>query len=90
MQQARIQQQALRESQDPGAEKQSQESRYASTPQKRDLPDGLEDIVIGNGVEEFKRLLAMERKLDAIMIRKRLELKDVKPKVRPYMDHKFC
>ena len=83
VQQARIQQQTLRETQDPGAEKHSQESRYASTPQERNLPDGLEDIVIGNGVEEFKRLRAMERKLDAIMIRKRLELKDVKQKVRP-------
>lgn len=83
VQQARIQQQALREPQDPGAEKHSQESRYASSPQERNLPEGLEDIVIGNGVEEFKRLRAMERKLDAIMIRKRLELKDEKQKIRP-------
>jgi SWI/SNF-related matrix-associated actin-dependent regulator of chromatin subfamily D len=55
----------------------------AGTPSDRNLPDGIEDIVIGNGVQEYKRLREIERKLDAVMMRKRLELQDQRQRAMP-------
>lgn len=78
-------QQTLREAQEIASERYKNDLMRTAGPQERNLPDGLEDIVIGNGVEEFKRLRIMERKLDAIMIRKRLELQDQRQKISPRM-----
>ena len=50
--------------------------RRARKPTDRNLPDGLEDIVIGDGVEQYKKLQAAEKRLDALMARKRLEIQD--------------
>ena len=83
VQHQRMPQQSLREAQDIASERYKHDLMRASGPQERNLPDGLEDIVIGSGVEEFKRLRMMERKLDAIMIRKRLELQDQRQTVMP-------
>ena len=40
------------------------------------MPEGVDDTVIGNGVEEYKRLRDVERKLDYTMMRKRLDIHD--------------
>ena len=50
--------------------------RRARKPHDRNMPDGVEDAVIGNGVEEYKRLRDVERKLDYTMMRKRLDIHD--------------
>ena len=50
--------------------------RRARKPTDRNLPDGLEDIVIGDGVEQYKRLREAEKRLDHLMARKRLEIHD--------------
>ncbi|KIX03117.1 uncharacterized protein Z518_06667 [Rhinocladiella mackenziei CBS 650.93] len=50
--------------------------RRARKPTERNLPDGLEDIVIGDGVKQYNKLRDSEKRLDQIMMRKRLELQD--------------
>ena len=53
--------------------------KRAITPTDRNLPDGIEDLIVGNGVQEYKRLREAERKMDAAMMRKRLELQEQRP-----------
>ena len=48
----------------------------AQKPTDRNIPDGIEDLIVGNGVQEYKRLREVERRLDATMTRKRLELQE--------------
>lgn len=50
--------------------------RRARKPTDLEVPDGIEDLVIGEGVQQYKSLRASEKKLDATMIRKRLEIQD--------------
>lgn len=50
--------------------------RRARKPTDRNMPDGLEDIVIGDGVEQYKKLREAEKRLDHLMARKRLEVHD--------------
>ena len=50
--------------------------RRAGKPTDRNIPDGIEDSIVGNGVQEYKRLREVERRLDATMMRKRLELQE--------------
>lgn len=50
--------------------------RRARKPTDRNLPDGLEDIVIGDGAEHYKKLRDAEKRLDHMMARKRLEVQD--------------
>ena len=51
----------------------------AKNPTDKNIPEGVEDIIIGDGVKQYKDLRDVERRLDAIMMRKRLELQEVKP-----------
>ena len=46
----------------------------AKWPTDRNMPEGVEDLIVGNGVQEYKRLREVERKIDATTTRKRLEL----------------
>lgn len=48
--------------------------RRTQRPVDKNIPEGVEDIIIGNGVQQYKRLREVERKLDAVMMRKRIEL----------------
>ncbi|KAK5190236.1 SWI/SNF and RSC complex subunit Ssr3 [Exophiala xenobiotica] len=50
--------------------------RIARKPTDLDLPDGLEDICIGDGVKQYNALREAEKRLDALMTRKRLEYLD--------------
>lgn len=48
--------------------------RRSQRPVDKNIPEGVEDLIIGNGVQQYKRLREVERKLDAVMMRKRVEL----------------
>lgn len=50
--------------------------RRAKKPNDRHMPEGMEDIVIGDGVQQYKDLREIERKLDYVMMRKRLDIQD--------------
>ncbi|KAL1953865.1 hypothetical protein VTO42DRAFT_2089 [Malbranchea cinnamomea] len=50
--------------------------RQSRKPTDKNLPDGIDETVIGEGVQHFKRLREVEQKLDAVMLRKRLEIQD--------------
>ena len=52
------------------------DKRRAAAPTDKNMPPGVEDLIIGDGVEQYARLREVERKLDAIMMRKRLDLQD--------------
>ena len=51
-------------------------ARKARAPTDLNLPDGMEETVLGDGVQQYKALQELERKLDATMMRMRLQLKD--------------
>lgn len=50
--------------------------RQAKKPTDRDLPDEISEAIVGDGVERYKKLREVERRLDAIMMRKRLDISD--------------
>ena len=50
--------------------------RKAKRPTDKNMPEGVEDIIIGDGVQQYKSLRDVERRLDAVMMRKRLELSE--------------
>lgn len=50
--------------------------RQSKKPTDRDIPDELAEVIVGDGVEKYKQLRDVERKLDAVMMRKRLDISD--------------
>ena len=48
--------------------------RRARKPTDKNIPEGVEDIIIGDGVQQYKGLREVERRLDAVMMRRRLDL----------------
>ncbi len=40
------------------------------------MPEGIEDLIIGDGVQQYKDLREVEKKLDYAMMRKRLDIQD--------------
>lgn len=50
--------------------------RISRRPADRNIPDEISEITIGDGVERYKKLRDMERRLDATMMQKRLDLTD--------------
>lgn len=50
--------------------------RRAHKPTDKNIPDGIEEHIIGDGVQQYKRLREVERKLDAVMMRKRIDIQD--------------
>ena len=51
-------------------------SRKSRQPTDRNMPDGVEQLIVGDGVQQYQRLRDLERRLDAIMMRKRLDMQD--------------
>ncbi|KAG4440508.1 hypothetical protein IFR05_004043 [Cadophora sp. M221] len=45
-------------------------------PVDKNIPEGVEDCVIGDGVQRYRDLRELERKLDSTMMRKRLDIQD--------------
>lgn len=50
--------------------------RRSKKPTDRNMPEGVEDLVIGDAVKQYKELRDVERKLDYAMMRKRLDVQD--------------
>lgn len=50
--------------------------RQAKKPTDREVPDEVSEAVVGDGVERYKKLRDAEKRLDAIMMRKRLDISD--------------
>jgi SWI/SNF-related matrix-associated actin-dependent regulator of chromatin subfamily D len=45
-------------------------------PTDKNIPEGVEDCIIGDGVQRYRDLRDIERRLDSTMMRKRLDLQD--------------
>lgn len=48
--------------------------RQSRKPTDKNIPDGIEELVVGDGVQRYRQLRDAERKLDAVMMRKRLDI----------------
>ena len=48
----------------------------AGKPTDKNIPDGVDKLIVGDGVDQYKRLRAVERRLDAVMMRKYLDMGD--------------
>lgn len=59
-----------------GISPQEAAKRRANKPTDKTMPDGVEDSVIGDGVQRYKDLRDFEKRLDAAMTRKRLDIVD--------------
>jgi SWI/SNF-related matrix-associated actin-dependent regulator of chromatin subfamily D len=45
-------------------------------PTDKNIPEGVEECVIGDGVQRYRELRELERRLDSTMMRKRLDIAD--------------
>ncbi|KAI4144320.1 MAG: hypothetical protein L6R39_004238 [Caloplaca ligustica] len=50
--------------------------RRTNKPADKNMPDGIDELIIGDGVQLYKRMRDVERRLDATMMRKRLDFQD--------------
>ncbi|RMZ88082.1 hypothetical protein DV736_g4690, partial [Chaetothyriales sp. CBS 134916] len=50
--------------------------RRARKPTDRNMPEGVEDVIVGEGVQQYKDLREVERKMDYAMMRKKLNIQD--------------
>lgn len=60
-------------------EKMKEAKSRAASPTDKNIPEGIEDIIVGDGVKQYKDLREMERRLDAVMMRKRMDLQEIRP-----------
>ncbi|KAF2415790.1 hypothetical protein EJ08DRAFT_654836 [Tothia fuscella] len=58
------------------ARKREEARRRSKKPTDLDLPEGIEEIVIGDAASTYRRLRDIERKLDSTMMRKKLDMQD--------------
>ncbi|CZS97402.1 related to SWI/SNF complex 60 KDa subunit [Rhynchosporium agropyri] len=65
--------QAQQKSQDAALERAKARS---TKPVDKNIPEGVEDCIIGDGVQRYRELRELERKLDSTMMRKRLDIQD--------------
>lgn len=52
--------------------------RRSRKPTDKNIPEGVEDCIIGDGVQRYRDLRDIERRLDATMMRKRLDIQSVR------------
>ena len=57
-------------------ESESRAKRRSEKPTDKNIPDGIEGLIVGDGVQQYKRLREVERKMDAVMMRKKLDQQD--------------
>src|SRR2546423_14438453 len=50
--------------------------RRSQKPTDKNIPEGVEGCIIGDGVQRYRDLRDVERRLDAAMMRKRLDVQD--------------
>lgn len=60
------------------AERREKMRRIAKNPTDKNIPEGVDEICIGDGVARYKELREVERTLDATMMRKKLDVMDSK------------
>lgn len=60
------------------AERREKMRRIAKNPTDKNIPEGVEDVCIGDGVARYRELREIERTLDATMMRKKLDVMDSK------------
>ena len=60
------------------AERREKMRRIAKNPTDKNIPEGVEDVCIGDGVARYRDLRELERTLDATMMRKKLDVMDSK------------
>ncbi|RAR02491.1 SWI-SNF complex subunit (BAF60b) [Stemphylium lycopersici] len=68
----------LQASQRAEAERREKMRRIAKNPTDKNIPEGVEDVCIGDGVTRYRELREVERTLDATMMRKKLDVMDSK------------
>lgn len=52
------------------------QKRIARKPTERNLPDGIDELVIGDAPAQYRQLREIEQRYDAVMTRKRLEMQE--------------
>lgn len=50
--------------------------RRSRKPTDKNIPDGVDDVIVGEGVQQYKSLRDLEKRLDAAIVRKRLDIQD--------------
>lgn len=60
------------------AERREKMRRIAKNPTDKNIPEGVDEVCIGDGVARYKDLREVERTLDATMMRKKLDVTDSK------------
>ncbi|EOD43504.1 putative swi-snf complex subunit protein [Neofusicoccum parvum UCRNP2] len=68
--------QQLQAQQQAEMQKRELAKRQSRKPTDKNIPDGIEDLVVGDGVQRYRQLRDAERKLDAVMMRKRLDINE--------------
>lgn len=68
----------MQASQRAEAERREKMRRIAKNPTDKNIPEGVEDVCIGDAVTRYKELREVERTLDATMMRKKLDVMDSK------------
>ncbi|KAL8964196.1 MAG: hypothetical protein Q9183_004627, partial [Haloplaca sp. 2 TL-2023] len=86
MQQATAQREAqlkleARERMEAEYRKKEQAQRRASKPVDKNMPEGIDELIVGDGVQQYKRMREIERKMDSVMMRKRFEMSDTRHNV---------
>lgn len=69
---------SMQASQRAEAERREKMRRIAKNPTDKNIPEGVEDVCIGDGVARYRELRDVERTLDATMMRKKLDVMDSK------------
>ncbi|KAF2200431.1 hypothetical protein GQ43DRAFT_73658 [Delitschia confertaspora ATCC 74209] len=57
-------------------ERRERARRLTNHPTDKNIPEGVEELCIGDGVERYRALREVERKLDATMMRKKMDISD--------------
>lgn len=76
-----LQAQQQREKQIMEAREKEKAQRRAFKPADKNMPDGIDDFIVGDGIQQYKRMREFERKLDAMMMRKRFDMVDTRQNV---------
>lgn len=66
----------LRQAEERKAREMEADRRKASRPTDKTIPEGVDQLIVGDGVQQYKKLREVERRLDNIMMRKRLDMQD--------------
>ena len=55
---------------------QDEARRRASKPTDKTMPEGVDELIVGDGVAQYRKIRDVERRLDSVMMRKRLDMQD--------------